>query len=130
MLRRFRCPVGRSRSTSKEHKSVHITKLLVCLCRFRCPLRRSRHGLSISRLLCPQVVVSSERGTLKDVLINETVELETEMVIGIMKDVASALRYLHQLEPPILAKEINASGVVLNTDYGAQLNCLHLAMAV
>lgn len=74
--------------------------------------------------------MSSERGALKDVLINETVEFETEMVVGIMKDVASALKYLHQLEPPILAKEINASNVVLNADYGAQLIHIHLGMAV
>ncbi|KAL3158747.1 hypothetical protein ABBQ32_011475 [Trebouxia sp. C0010 RCD-2024] len=74
------------------------------------------------------VAVSSERGALKDVLINETVELETEMVVSIMKDVASALKYLHQLEPPILAKEMNASNVVLNSDYGAQLIHIHLGM--
>ena len=81
-------------------------------------------------MLGSQVVVSSERGALKDVLINETVELETEMVVAIMKDVASALKYLHQLEPPILAKDINASTAVLNADYGAQLIHIHLAMAV
>lgn len=74
------------------------------------------------------MVVSSERGTLKDVLHNETVELETEMVVAMMKDVASALKYLHQLEPPILDKEITSSHIVLNADYGAQLIHVHLAM--
>ena len=74
------------------------------------------------------MVVAPERGTLKDVLHNETVELETEMVVAIMKDVASALKYLHHLEPPILDKEITSSGVVLNADYGAQLVHVHLAM--
>lgn len=74
-----------------------------------------------------QVVVSPERGILKAVLQNETVELETEMVVAIMKDVASALKYLHQLDPPSLAKDITSSCVVLNADYGAQLVHVNLA---
>lgn len=73
-----------------------------------------------------QVIVFPERGTLKDVLPNETVELETEMVVAIMKDVSSALKYLHQLEPPILDRELTSSNVTLNADYGARLMHLHL----
>ncbi len=72
-----------------------------------------------------QVVVNPERGLLKDVLHNETVELETEMVVAIMKDVSSALKYLHQLDPPILDKDLTSSGVMLNVDYCAQLVHLH-----
>lgn len=72
--------------------------------------------------------MASERGILKGVLQNETVELEAEMVVAIMKDVASALKYLHQLDPPSLAKDITSSNVVLNADYGAQLIHMHHAM--
>ncbi len=72
-----------------------------------------------------QVVVNPERGLLKDVLHNETVELETEMVVAIMKDVSSALKYLHQLDPPILDKDLTSYGVMLSVDYCAQLVHLH-----
>ena len=71
------------------------------------------------------MVVNPERGTLKDVLNNETVELETEMVVAMMKDMASALKYLHHLDPPILDKALTSSVVTLNADYGAQLMHLH-----
>ena len=77
-------------------------------------------------LCCIQVVVNAERGTLKDVLHNETVELETEMVVAIMKVVSAALKYLHQLDPPILDRGLTSSSVTLNADYGAQLMHLHL----
>lgn len=69
--------------------------------------------------------MNPERGTLKDVLNNETVELETEMVVAMMKDMASALKYLHHLDPPILDKGLTSSVVTLNADYGAQLTHLH-----
>lgn len=81
-----------------------------------------------SLLLWVQVVVYSERGILKAVLQNETVELETEMVVAIVKDVASALKYLHQLEPYDLARDFTSAGVLLNADYGAQLAHMHVAM--
>ncbi|DBA66841.1 TPA: hypothetical protein ACH3X2_001975 [Trebouxia sp. C0005] len=71
------------------------------------------------------IVMNPERGPLKDVLHNETVELETEMVVAIMKDVSSALKYLHQLDPPILDKDLTSSGVMLSVDYSAQLVHLH-----
>ena len=67
-----------------------------------------------------------ERGTLRDVLHNETVELETEMIVAIMKDVASALKYLHHLDPPALDMEVNSTNVGLSADYGAHLFHLHL----
>ncbi len=70
-------------------------------------------------------MVNPERGLLKDVLHNETVELETEMVVAIMKDVSSALKYLHQLDPPILDKDLTSYGVMLSVDYCAQLVHLH-----
>ena len=70
--------------------------------------------------------MATDRGVLKGVLQNETVELETEMVVAIMKDVASALKYLHQLDPPSLAKDMTSSGVALNADYGAQLVHVHI----
>ncbi|KAL0044703.1 hypothetical protein WJX82_006155 [Trebouxia sp. C0006] len=72
-------------------------------------------------------VVNPERGLLKYVLHNETLELETEMVIAIMKDVASALKYLHHLDPPILDKTLTSYGVMLTVDYCAQLVHLHHA---
>ncbi len=72
-------------------------------------------------------MVNPERGLLKDVLHNETLELETEMVIAIMKDVASALKYLHHLDPPILDKVLTSYGVMLTVDYCAQLVHLHHA---
>jgi len=74
-----------------------------------------------------QAVVNPERGLLKYVLHNETLELETEMVIAIMKDVASALKYLHHLDPPILDKTLTSYGVMLTVDYCAQLVHLHHA---
>lgn len=74
-----------------------------------------------------QVVVNPEAGLLKDVLHNETMELETEMVVAIMKDVSSALKYLHHLDPPILDKVLTSYGVMLNADYSAQLVHLHHA---
>ena len=47
------------------------------------------------------------------------------MVVAIMKDVSSALKYLHHMDPPILDKVLTSYGVMLNADYCAQLVHLH-----
>lgn len=66
-------------------------------------------------------------GPLKQILYNETVELEPEMVVGILKDVASALKYLHQQDPPCLDKELTTAGVVLDHDHTAQMLHIHIS---
>ena len=77
--------------------------------------------------MCLQVVMKSPRGPLKQLLYNDTVELEPEVVIAILKDVASALKYLHQQKPPCLDKELTTAGVMLNNDLSAQMLHIHIS---
>ena len=53
-------------------------------------------------------------GTLKDVVHNHTVELDLEMVISILKDVAAAMAYLHQLDQPLGHQPLCSTRVSLN----------------
>ena len=41
-------------------------------------------------------------GSLYDVLHNDTIELEAEMVVPIVRDITSGMRYLHASSPVIL----------------------------
>lgn len=63
----------------------------------------------------------TEHGTLKDLLHNETVQLDPEMLTAILKDITMGLKYLHGHNPPLLEQDLAPLSVVLTGDYVAQL---------
>ena len=74
-----------------------------------------------SSLLCFQVFFHTEHGTLKNLLHNETVQLDPEMLTAILKDVTMGLKYLHGHDPPLIEQDLIPLSVVLTGDYVAQL---------
>ena len=63
----------------------------------------------------------TEHGTLKDLIHNETVQLDPEMLTAILKDVTMGLKYLHGHTPPRLEQDLTPLSVLLTGDYVAQL---------
>ena len=68
-----------------------------------------------------QVFYHTEHGTLKDLIHNETVQLDPEMLTAILKDVTMGLKYLHGHSPPRLEQDLTPLSVLLTGDYVAQL---------
>ena len=68
-----------------------------------------------------QVFYYTEHGTLKDLIHNETVQLDPEMLTAILKDVTMGLKYLHGHSPPRLEQDLTPLSVLLTGDYVAQL---------
>ena len=66
-------------------------------------------------------MVCPERGALGSLIHNETVELDTEMVVTIMKDVAMGMKFLHFSKIPTQDEELTPARVLLDSNYRAQL---------
>ena len=79
------------------------------------------HKRGIERDPLVQVFVHAEGGILKDLVHNETVQLDPEMMVAIMKDVTMGLKYLHGHSPPMLEQDLSPMTVILTRDYVAQL---------
>ena len=77
--------------------------------------------VSTNRDTGPQVMVCPERGALGSLIHNETVELDNEMVVGIMKDVAMGMKFLHFSKIPTQDEELTPARVLLDSNYRAQL---------
>ncbi|KAL3157894.1 hypothetical protein ABBQ32_012304 [Trebouxia sp. C0010 RCD-2024] len=60
-------------------------------------------------------------GGVMEVVHNLTLELDLEMVISILKDVVSAMAYVHQLGPCIAHQPLSSSKVLLDSNCGAHL---------
>ncbi len=68
-----------------------------------------------------QVMVCPERGALSSVIHNETVEMDNEMVVTILKDVAMGMKFLHFSKTPSQDEELTPNRILLDSNYRAQL---------
>ena len=75
-----------------------------------------------------QVMVCPERGALSNLIYNDTVELDDEMVVTIMKDVAMGMKYLHFSKIPTQDEELTPKRVLIDSNYRAQL--MHFQLTV
>ena len=66
-------------------------------------------------------MVCPERGALSSLVHNETVELDNEMIVTIMKDVAMGIKFLHFSKIPSQDEELTPHRVLLDSNYRAQL---------
>ena len=66
-------------------------------------------------------MVCPERGALSSLIHNETVDLDNEMIVTIMKDVAMGMKFLHFSKIPSQDEELRPSRVLLDANYRAQL---------
>ncbi|DBB01954.1 TPA: hypothetical protein ACH3X1_000542 [Trebouxia sp. C0004] len=67
------------------------------------------------------VMVCPERGALSSVIHNETVEMDNEMVVTILKDVAMGMKFLHFSKTPSQDEELTPNRILLDSNYRAQL---------
>ena len=66
-------------------------------------------------------MVCPERGALSSVIHNETVEMDNEMVVTILKDVAMGMKFLHFSKTPSQDEELKPNRILLDSNYRAQL---------
>jgi len=67
------------------------------------------------------VMENAQRGSLYDLLQNQTVELEVPAALRILQDVVSGMKYLHSAEPPVLHNDLKAGNVLVHEDFHAKL---------
>ena len=75
--------------------------------------------------MCLQVTQSFSGGVLKDVVHNLTVEMDLEMVLSILRDVAVAMAYVHQLEVPIPHQHLCSTKVAAHIIVAGTLCSMH-----
>ena len=69
-------------------------------------------------LLCIDTVA---HGSLYDLLHNETMVLDPEIVLPILQDVSSGMRFLHASTPQVLHKDLKSMNVLVDKNFRAKL---------
>jgi atrial natriuretic peptide receptor A len=61
----------------------------------------------------PPLLVSEEcdNGSLSDMLMNHTFELDPDTVLQMLRDIVKGMRFLHACEPPIVHGDLRAKKV-------------------
>ena len=70
----------------------------------------------------PQLVMELMRhGSLFDLLHNDTLVLEGDILLSIMRDIVSGMRFLHAAEPPVIHGDLKAANVLIDENFKAKV---------
>ena len=79
-------------------------------------------GAVISNTEEPMLVMElMEHGSLYDVLHNETMVIEGEVVLPILRDIAQGLRFLHSATPQVIHGDLKAQNILVDSKFRAKV---------
>ncbi len=71
----------------------------------------------------PQLVMElMQHGSLFDLLHNETMVLEGDILIGVMRDIVSGMRFLHAAEPAVIHGDLKAANILIDENFKAKVS--------
>ena len=62
-----------------------------------------------------------EHGSLYDILHNETMPVDSDLLLNIMKDISSGLRFLHSSDPQVLHGDLKAANILVDSKFRAKV---------
>merc|ERR1711937_829497 len=68
------------------------------------------------------VMERMRRGSLIDCLANPTTHMDTELILGIMKDISDGMAYLHNLKPPVMHNDLRAANILIDDNFTAKIS--------
>jgi serine/threonine protein kinase len=69
-----------------------------------------------------------DNGSLQDILHNETMILEGELVLPILRDITCGVRFLHSACPPIIHGDLKAQNVLVDSKFRAKVSDFGLTL--
>ena len=72
--------------------------------------RSPTHKLNIS-------VAVVDHGSLYDLLHNETMVLDPEIIVPILQDVSSGMRFLHASKPQVVHKDLKSMNILVDKNF-------------
>ena len=92
-----------------------FTNEMLLLSKLRHPCITQVMGAVISNQTGPMLVMEyMQNGSLYDILHNITMELDGELILSIMKDVSSGLRFLHNTQPPLVHGNLKSHNILVS----------------
>ena len=78
----------------------------------------------VDPMLCMEYM---EHGSLYDILHNETVPLDQDLILPILQDIVSGVRFLHAADPQVVHGDLKTKNIVsFLCDFSTKSSVLHL----
>ena len=62
-----------------------------------------------------------EHGSLYDILHNETMPIDADLLLPILRDIAQGMRFLHSANPQVLHGDLKAANILVDSKFRAKV---------
>ncbi|CAB9525762.1 Receptor-type guanylate cyclase gcy [Seminavis robusta] len=116
-------------SSYGRHKAMFIKEMRL-LSKLRHPCITTVMGAVLETAEVPMLVMEyCCHGSLYDILRNETMPLEGDLVLTILCDIASGVRFLHAAKPPVIHGDIKSANILIDGRFRAKVADFGLSTA-
>lgn len=118
--------VQKTRSSAYKEKSYRqlkadFVKEMRLLSKLRHPCITTVMGAVVGKHEPLLVLEHCELGSLYDLLHNETVHIEGELLLPILRDIVQGVRFLHSLKPKIIHGDLKSKNILVTRGYRAKV---------
>ena len=65
-----------------------------------------------------------EKGSLYDILQNQTTVLEKDLLFPLLQDIISGIVFLHSANPPVVHGDLKAKNILVNKNFRAKVSII------
>lgn len=110
-----------SKTRYEKLKTEFIVEMRI-LSKLRHPCITTVMGAVIDTTLEPMLIMEyMDFGSLHDLLHNETITLDGDLLLPIVKDISQGLRFLHAADPQVLHGDIKSQNVLVDSKFRAKV---------
>jgi serine/threonine protein kinase len=107
---------------SYEREKSNFIKEMRLLSKLRHPCVTTVMGAVIEQGQDPLLIMEyMDHGSLRDILGNETMFMEGELVLHILRDVAQGIRFLHSANPPVIHGDLKSANILVDSKFRAKV---------
>ena len=94
----------------------------ICFATYKSPCITTVMGAVIAKKYDPMLVMEyMDHGSLHDLLHNETLLLDGDLILPILRDIAQGLRFLHAANPQVIHGDLKAANVLVDSKFRAKV---------
>ena len=129
-IQAYETTMNNGEDTSYKSAKAMFMKEVRAMVKLRHPCIVTCMGAVVQSGMEPMMVMELMDCSLESLILNETIELDADILLPMLRDTADGMAYLHEASPPFVHRDLKAANVLVDCNLRAKVADLGLSSAL